>query len=107
MGLVRKTASILTLGVVNFRSTKERLERAERGRAKAELELLRKDSQLTRARERAERASRGKRRAELDLLATERRSRRRRRWRRRGRAAASSVTAAADNAQQSVRSALD
>lgn len=35
MGVIRKTASIATLGVVNFRSKKERLARAERA---AELE---------------------------------------------------------------------
>src|SRR5688500_2129818 len=31
MGVIRKTASIGTLGLINFRSKKERLARAERG----------------------------------------------------------------------------
>lgn len=39
MGLIRKTASISTLGLVSFRSNKERLRRAEAAFRKANLEL--------------------------------------------------------------------
>ena len=39
MGLVRKTLSVGTLGVVSFRSKKEKLRRAERAREEAELAL--------------------------------------------------------------------
>jgi hypothetical protein len=39
MGVVRKTLSIGTLGLVSFRSKKEKLRRAERARADAELAL--------------------------------------------------------------------
>lgn len=39
MGLVRKTLSIGTLGVVSFRSKKDKLRRAERARHDAELAL--------------------------------------------------------------------
>jgi hypothetical protein len=43
MGLIRKTLSITTLGLVDFRSKKEALERAEKSRQKAVAEL-RKES---------------------------------------------------------------
>ncbi len=36
MGMIRKTASVGTLGLVSFRSKKEKLRRAERSRQKAE-----------------------------------------------------------------------
>jgi hypothetical protein len=39
MGVVRKTLSIGTLGVVSFRSKKEKLRRADRSRREAELAL--------------------------------------------------------------------
>ena len=51
MGLVRKTFSVATLGVVSFRSKKEKLRRAERSRRDAEIDLQRERS----ARESAER----------------------------------------------------
>jgi hypothetical protein len=51
MGLVRKTFSVATLGVVSFRSKKEKLRRAERSRCDAERDLERERS----ARETAER----------------------------------------------------
>lgn len=35
MGVIRKTASISTLGIINFRSKKEKLQRAERATALA------------------------------------------------------------------------
>jgi hypothetical protein len=35
MGVIRKTASISTLGLINFRSKKEKLERAEKAMAEA------------------------------------------------------------------------
>ena len=37
MGLIRKTLSVGTLGIVPFRSKKEKLVRAERGRHQAEV----------------------------------------------------------------------
>ncbi len=39
MGMIRKTLSVSTLGVVSFRSKKERLARADRALRKAEHEL--------------------------------------------------------------------
>src|SRR5690606_4821398 len=39
VGLIRKTMSVATLGVIPFRSKKEKLRRAEDGRRKAEEEL--------------------------------------------------------------------
>ena len=39
MGLVRKTLSVGTLGVVSFRSKKEKLRRAEKARREAEIAL--------------------------------------------------------------------
>jgi hypothetical protein len=39
MGMIRKTLSVGTLGLVSFRSKKEKLRRAERSRHKAETEL--------------------------------------------------------------------
>jgi hypothetical protein len=50
MGLIRKTVSVGTLGVVPFRSKKEKLRRAERARLEAEDALEREHS----AREEAE-----------------------------------------------------
>jgi ElaB/YqjD/DUF883 family membrane-anchored ribosome-binding protein len=41
MGMIRKTLSVSTLGLVSFRSTKELLQRAERARLGAERELMR------------------------------------------------------------------
>lgn len=41
MGVIRKTASIGTLGLVNFRSKKEKLARAEAGLSKLERKLAR------------------------------------------------------------------
>jgi hypothetical protein len=50
MGLVRKTLSVGTLGLVSFRSKKEKLRRADRARFEAEEALERE----TNAREAAE-----------------------------------------------------
>ena len=41
MGLIRKTMSVGTLGIVSFRSKKERLQRAERSQQGAEEALER------------------------------------------------------------------
>jgi len=41
MGLIRKTASISTLGLISFRSKKELLRRAEKERRAAEAEVER------------------------------------------------------------------
>lgn len=78
MGIIRKTASIATLGLVNFRSKAELLERArtDRDRTQSTLDKLAGrqadlKEQLDQSRKRAEKA-------ELDLLAGERKRRRRR-----------------------------
>src|SRR3954464_5317711 len=86
VGMIRKTLSVSTLGLVSFRSKKERLARADRQRRKAEQELDREhtsrllaesriavaEHRLKRATDEAERASkqlerskRNDRRAEL------------------------------------------
>ena len=39
MGLIRKTLSISTLGIVDFRSKKEQIRRAEKAQRKAEKQL--------------------------------------------------------------------
>lgn len=79
MGMIRKTASIATLGLINFRSKSELLDRERQRTAKlerraAELEQLtdRTQRQAKRARDRAEKA-------ELEALAAEKKSRRERR----------------------------
>ncbi len=52
MGVVRKTMSVGTLGVVKFRSKKEKLRRAERSRRDAEVALEREHSARAAAEER-------------------------------------------------------
>jgi hypothetical protein len=82
MGLVRKTASIGTLGLIRFRSKKERLARAtgERDRALSQLALVRESSDASKRR--ARKAERRARRSELQLLAAGTRRRGKRRLRR-------------------------
>jgi len=64
MGMIRKTLSVSTLGLVSFRSTKEQLQRAERARSGAERALEREraarvsaESRVTTAERRLERAT--------------------------------------------------
>ena len=42
MGKIRKTLSISTIGLISFRSKKERLERAEHAQLKAEAKAAKK-----------------------------------------------------------------
>src|SRR5258708_16545266 len=64
MGLIRKTLSVSTLGVVSFRSKKERLRRAERSQRDAEASLhsehaarVAAEGRITRAEKRVKQAS--------------------------------------------------
>lgn len=68
MGIIRKTASISTLGIVPFRSKKELLRRAERGQEAAKAELLREQAARADADRRIAVAERRVRAAELTAL---------------------------------------
>ncbi|MEY2431090.1 MAG: hypothetical protein QOC92_815 [Acidimicrobiaceae bacterium] len=52
MGLIRKTFSVGTLGIVNFRSNKEKLRKAERAQRDAQVALDREQSARTAAEDR-------------------------------------------------------
>ena len=65
MGIIRKTASISTLGIVNFRSKKELLRRAEKQRRSAEAELTREQTARGEADRRVAEAERRMQLAEL------------------------------------------
>ena len=68
MGLIRKTVSVATLGVVPFRSKKEKLRRAESARRKAETDLERERTARAEADHRVQEAKRRVRAAELESL---------------------------------------
>lgn len=68
MGLIRKTVSIGTLGIVPFRSKREKLRRAESGREKAEAELDQERLARTEADQRVSEAEKRVRAAELTSL---------------------------------------
>jgi hypothetical protein len=68
MGIIRKTVSISTLGIVPFRSRKELLKRAEKDRRAAEAELQREQAARLEADQRVTAAERRVRRAELVAL---------------------------------------
>lgn len=68
MGLIRKTASISTLGLISFRSKKERLRRAEGAHADATRELLAEQAARVAADERVQAAEKRARQAELLAL---------------------------------------
>lgn len=68
MGLIRKTTSIATLGVVPFRSRKERLRRAERAARQAGHELAVEQERRTQADRRVAAAERRAHQAELVAL---------------------------------------
>ncbi|MEX2292995.1 MAG: hypothetical protein WD691_04345 [Acidimicrobiales bacterium] len=57
MGLIRKAASISTLGIVSFRSSKEQLRRAEKHRRAADLAELKASGARRRARRRMRKAA--------------------------------------------------
>ena len=65
MGIIRKTLSVSTLGVVSFRSKKELLRRAEKARRAAEAELGEQQSARAEADRRVAEAERRVARAEL------------------------------------------
>lgn len=68
MGIIRKTASIGTLGIVSFRSKKELLRRAEKGKRAAEAELEREQAARAEADMRVSAAEKRVKRAELAAL---------------------------------------
>ena len=83
MGLIRKTASIATLGLVDFRSTVERLEREQTVGDKARTRLAEAEAEIERLGARAAKQDKRRAKAERDLLASARAERRSRAWRRR------------------------
>jgi hypothetical protein len=86
MGLIRKTASISTLGLVKFRSKKERLRRAESAQQAAELDLAAEQAARTAADKRVSDAERRAKQAELAALHEAKLAQRRRRHRHEDRA---------------------
>lgn len=68
MGLIRKTLSVSTLGVIPFRSKKEKLRRAERATRDAESELDRERSARAHAESRISEAEKRVKKAQLDAL---------------------------------------
>lgn len=68
MGIIRKTLSISTLGIVSFRSNKELLRRAEKARRQAEAELDREQTARSEADRRVADAERRVRLADLAAL---------------------------------------
>jgi hypothetical protein len=84
MGLIRKTLSVGTLGLVSFRGKKERLRRAERSQREAEVSLQTEHSarvaaegRISRAEKRVKQASAEAELAAKRLAQSKRRSRRR------------------------------
>jgi hypothetical protein len=85
MGLIRKTFSVGTLGMVSFRSKKERLRRAERSQGDAEASLQKEhaarvaaESRIATAEKRVKQTSAEAAQASKRLAQSKRRSRRRR-----------------------------
>jgi hypothetical protein len=72
MGMVRKTVSVGTLGVINFRSKNEKLVRAEKALEKAEkaLDKAKTERQLARLRRRSRRVRKAERLSGLLSAAT-------------------------------------
>ena len=68
MGIIRKTASIGTLGIISFRSKKELLRRAEKGKRAAEAELEREQTARSDADRRVSAAEKRLQKAELAAL---------------------------------------
>lgn len=109
MGLIRKSASIGTLGIVSYRSKKEKLRRAERAHRDAEQALV--DERV--ARENAEaRISSAEKRVKHALseaagAAKQLERSKRRRQRKRGRSASESLSALLAAAEPTVRDTVD
>ena len=68
MGLIRKTLSISTLGIVDFRSKKEQLRRAEKARLAAQAELIGEQAARAAADQRIAAAEKRARQSELLAL---------------------------------------
>jgi hypothetical protein len=68
VGVIRKTLSISTLGIVDFRSKKELLRRAEKARREAQAELIGEQAARTAADRRIAAAEKRARQAELTAL---------------------------------------
>ena len=77
MGIIRKTASISTLGLIKFRSKKERLRRAEAAHRSASDDLAAEQAARGAAEQRVAEAERRARHAELEALHEAKVSRRR------------------------------
>jgi hypothetical protein len=92
--MIRKTLSIATLGIIDFRSKKDTLARAETERDQALAAAEKSERERERHHQRAERAERKAEKAQLEALSAEKRRRRERR--RSGRSGVSSLTDVAD-----------
>lgn len=68
MGLIRKTLSVGTLGIVSFRSKKEKLQRAERGQHEAEAVAQRERTARIEVEKKGRRAARSDRTERLAAL---------------------------------------
>ena len=78
MGLIRKTLSVGTLGIVSFRSKKEKLRRAERSQEDAEAALDREHAARVSAEERSIAAEKRVKRAQAEVAHAKRKGRGRR-----------------------------
>ena len=110
MGVIRKTASISTLGLVNFRSKKEKLERAEAGLTKLERKLARLSENEQKANKELARLKRHRKvqKAEtLSRLLTDRAGNVRNESAKRGRRAAKAARKAAKELRASAGHAVD
>lgn len=76
MGIIRKTASVATLGLIKFRSKGERLERVEHERDEAVAEAFEASEDRRRIFSRARRAEKRAYKAELDALAASKKAKR-------------------------------
>ncbi|QGG93769.1 hypothetical protein [Actinomarinicola tropica] len=96
MGLIRKTLSISTLGLVSWRSKKERIRRAEKALADAEADLEREHQAREAADGRLSEALKRAKKAELDAIQeAEAAGKERRRRKRHDKAAAAATMKAA------------
>ena len=68
MGLIRKTASVATLGIIPFRSKKEKLRRAEKAHREAQVDLAGEQAARAEADKRLVAAEKRARQAELQAL---------------------------------------
>lgn len=111
MGLIRKTASISTLGLISFRSKRERLRRAETAQADAARDLLAEQAARAEADDRVRSAERRAKQAELLALHEAKVADRHKRGRRhdrheRGRRARKAAARRARHAEAGLRESL-